>query len=47
MSGPISPLSSATGMNWSGGIIPCVGWGQRSSASMVAIPPVRRSICGW
>ena len=31
--GMISPVSSASGMNWSGGIIPRSGWRQRSSAS--------------
>lgn len=43
----ISPLDSAKGMNSCGGIRPCFGWSQRTSASMLHSSPVRVSTRGW
>ena len=45
--GTLKPVSSASGMNWSGGIIPLCGWRQRSSASAPMILPVVMSTFGW
>ncbi|MNY57196.1 hypothetical protein D3C86_1933670 [compost metagenome] len=44
--GMISPVSSATPMNWSGWIMPFSGWCQRSSASMPSSWPVFRQSLG-
>ena len=46
VSSRISPLRSASGMNWSGGIRPRSGCSQRTSASTPQMPP-RSSACGW
>ena len=43
----IAPVASAVGMNTEGGIGPCTGWCQRTSASAAATSPVRRSMIGW
>ena len=43
----MSPHASATGMNSSGGIMPCTGWFQRTSDSTPPIVPVARRITGW
>ena len=44
--GTIMPLSSAIGMNSSGGMTPYSGWRQRTRASKPARPPLRRSTFG-
>jgi hypothetical protein len=46
-SGLMSPVSSASGMNSTGGTMPRVGWRQRTSASMPMILPLLRHACGW
>ncbi|MOA05295.1 hypothetical protein D3C78_1248880 [compost metagenome] len=46
-SGRISPLSSAMGMNLSGGTWPSTGLCQRISASQPLSRPLCRSYCGW
>jgi hypothetical protein len=46
-SGPIKPLSSASGMNADGSTNPTSGSRQRTSASMPTICPLRISTCGW
>ncbi len=45
--GTIKPVSSASGMNSTGGTTPKIGLSQRSSASAPAILPVRRSSFTW
>ena len=47
VSGWMIPVSSAIGMNLSGGISPSRGWFQRTRASTVWIAPVASVICGW
>ena len=41
------PVSSATAMNCSGGIIPHCGCGHRASASNPATSPLVSSTMGW
>ena len=41
--GTMSPVSSASGMNWSGATMPRSGWFQRSSASTPTMRPVPMS----
>jgi len=43
----ISPVSSATGMNSAGEIMPRSGCGQRTSASKPVMRPLERSTSGW
>ena len=43
----IAPVASAVGMKTDGGIGPSTGWCQRTSASAMAMDPVRRSMIGW
>ncbi|MNV82557.1 hypothetical protein D3C71_1762990 [compost metagenome] len=43
----ICPVSSATGMNCMGEIMPRSACGQRNSASLPITAPLRASICGW
>ena len=45
--GTIKPVSSASGMKSSGGMIPFSGSNQRISASTPVIFPVGSSITGW
>jgi len=45
--GPISPVSSAMGMNRPGLTEPCTGCSHRSSASTPTIRPDDMSTCGW
>ena len=45
--GTIRPISSANGMNWSGGTRPRSGWRQRSSASTPDDRPSARRTTGW
>ena len=44
---PISPVSSAIGMNCAGATMPYSGWFQRSRASTPASRPVLAEIIGW
>jgi len=46
-SGSVRPISSATGMNFSGRTRPRSGWRQRTSASTLRTSPVCRSSTGW
>ena len=43
----MSPLVSASGMNWSGGTVPSRGSCHRQSASTPTMVPVERSTTGW
>jgi peptide/nickel transport system substrate-binding protein len=45
--GSMSPVCSASGMNWSGGTRPCNGCCQRTSASTPHTRPSARSSLGW
>ena len=47
VSGRIRPVCSASGMNSSGGTMPCSGWCQRTSASAPTTAPVGGSTFGW
>ena len=45
--GTINPVSSASGMNSVGEMMPRSGWRQRTSASTPTIWVLGTSICGW
>jgi hypothetical protein len=45
--GTMSPVSSATGMNWTGDTWPSSGLCQRSSASTPTSRPLPALTCGW
>jgi hypothetical protein len=45
--GPISPCSSARGMNAGGGSSPFTGWSQRTRASTRVMRPETSSTIGW
>ena len=47
VSGWMMPVSSAMGMNLSGGMSPSRGWFHLTSASTVWIAPVASVTCGW